>query len=241
MLIKLDNPKILSEVVSIISELVTEVKIKVNEDGLSILAVDPANVALTSFLLPAKSFSQFEAKEEVLGVNLDSLKNVLKRCGSGSSLILQSEDNTLKIEIHDKIKREFKLALINIEQEEKEMPSLEFECRVEMNSLDFYEAIEDCSIVADSCTFSLQEGKFVIEAKGLHSTKSEFSGDEAKIEGKEARAKYSLEYLRKFTKACKLTEKAIINFSTDYPLKLEFLESDFGLAFVLAPRVETED
>ena len=241
MLLKLDNPRILSDVIGIISDLVTEVRIRVNKDGLGIVAIDPANVALVSFKLPKEGFSAFEADEEVLGVSLDSLKSVLRRCSTGSSLILQTEDNTLKVEIHDKIKRVFKLALINIETEEKTMPSLDFTCKIEMPSIDFSEAVEDCSVVGDSCSFSVQEGKFVIEAKGLHSTKSEFSGDEAKIEGEKGKAKYSLEYMQKFAKSCKLSDKAKINFSNDYPLKLEFKNSSLELAFVLAPRVESED
>ncbi|MCX6748905.1 MAG: proliferating cell nuclear antigen (pcna) [Candidatus Pacearchaeota archaeon] len=241
MILKLENPRILADVVSIISELVTEVKIRVDKLGLKIIAIDPANVALVSFLLPSSSFSNFEVTEEVLGISLDSLKSVLKRCGIGSSLVLQSEDNVLKIEIQDKIKRSFTLALINIDTEEKTMPVLDFTCKVEIPSLDLLEAVEDCSIVADSCSFSIKDSKFVIEAKGLNSAKSEFSGDEAKIEGDKGKAKYSIEYLNKFCRACKLSEKATINFSDDYPLKLEFSSKDFGLAFVLAPRVENDD
>ena len=241
MLLKLDNPKLLSDAIGIISELVTEVRIKVNSDGLSIIAIDPANVALVSFKLPASAFSAFETKEEIIGVSLDSLKSVLRRCGIGSNLIMQTEDNILRVEIHDKIKRIFKLALINIEQEEKTMPSLEFNCKVDMPSIDLSDAIEDCSVVADACSFIIKEGKFVVEAKGLHSTRSEFSGDEAKIQGESGKAKYSLEYLQKFIKACRLADKAGINFSDDYPLKLEFKGEGFDLAFILAPRVETED
>jgi len=241
MLLKLDQPKTFIDIISIISELVTEVKIKVNKEGLSVIAIDPANVALVSFKLPASNFSAFEAEEEILGVSLDSLKSVLRRAGVGSNLILQTQDNTLKIEIHDKIKRVFNLALINIEQEEKTMPSLDFTCKIEMVGLDFLEAIEDCSVIADSCSFSVEEGKFIIEAKGLNSTNSKFSGDEAKIQGEKGKAKYSLEYMQKFIKACKLTDKIKINFSDDYPLKLEFKGDNFELDFVLAPRVETED
>jgi proliferating cell nuclear antigen len=241
MLLRLDDPKILSEIIGIISELVTEVRIKVNPDGLSIIAIDPANVALVYFKLPSSAFSTFEARDEVLGVSLDSLKNVLRRSKPGSSLILQTEDNTLKIEIHEKIKREFRIALINIEQEEKAMPDLDLTCKVEIQSLDFLEAIEDCAVVADACSFSINEGKFTIGAKGLHSTKSEFSSDEVKIEGEKGKAKYSLEYMQKFIKVCKLTEKLKVNFADDYPLKLEFLSDSFDLSFVLAPRVETEE
>lgn len=250
MLLKLDNPKFLSDIISIISDLVIEVKIKVNRAGMSIIAIDPANVALVSFKLPAEAFSQIEVEEETLGISLDSLKSVLKRCSPGSSLILQTEENILKIQIQDKIKREFRLSLIDIETEEKTMPTLEFMSKIEMPSIDLAEAVEDCNIVADACSFISEENKFVIEAKGsLNSARSEFSSDEVKIETKtesqdakkEIKSRYSLEYLQKFIKAAKLVEKTAINFSNDYPLKLEFKTPRMELAFVLAPRVETED
>lgn len=241
MLLKLENPKILSDVVGIISDLVSEVKIKVDMAGMSIVAIDPANVALISFKLPASSFSAIEATSETLGVSLDSLKNVLRRASIGSSLVMRSEDNMLKIEIHDKITRSFSLALIEIEAEDKQVPVLEFASKIEMNSIDFSEAVEDCSIVADSCSFISKEGKFIIEAKGLNSAKNEFSGDEVKIEGSNGKSRYSLDYLQKFTKGAKLSDKVKINFSDDYPLKLEFRTSAIELVFVLAPRVENED
>lgn len=75
----------------------------------------------------------------------------------------------------------------------------------------------------------------------MHSTRSEFSSDEVQISGENGKAKYSLEYLQKFVKSCKLADKAAINFSNDYPLRLDFKNTGFELSFVLAPRVETED
>ena len=241
MQLKLDYPKLLTDTISLISELVTEVKIRVDDNGLGITAVDPANVALTNFQLPKKAFSQFEVEEEVLGISLDNLKSVLKRAGKNSSLVLKKNDNNLTVEIHDKIKREFNLSLINIEQEEKEMPDLEFSCEVKMPSEDFTHAINDCSVVADSCSFAIEDGKFIISAKGLNSMRSEFSSDEAFIDGEDGKSKYSLEYLEKIIKACKLTDSVSINFDDDYPLKLEFENDRMDLAFVLAPRVDTEE
>jgi proliferating cell nuclear antigen len=241
MLIKLDEPRLLSDIVSIISELVTEVRIRVDRTGLSIVAIDPANVALVSFKLPPNVLAKIEANDEVIGVNLDSLKSVLRRCGPGSSLTMWTEDNMLILAIEGKIKRTFNLSLIDIEGEEKSPPQLEFASRVEMSSLDFSGVIEDCSIVADSCSFITKEAKFAVEAKGLNSARAEFSADEVKIEGKDSKSRYSLEYLQKFVKAEKLAEKVLILFSDDYPLKLEFRTARMELAFVLAPRVENED
>ena len=242
MLLKLENPKIFSEIVGIISELVLEVRIKVSAEGMSILAIDPANVAMILFKLPASAFSELEVgKEEILGVSLDNLKAVLRRVKTGSVLIMSRQENELKLEIKDKIKREFNLALIEVEGEEKDIPNLEFTSRIEMSSVDFSEAIEDCAVVADSCAFVSSSNSFVIQAKGsLNSFKSEFR-DEVNIQAEEANSKYSLEYLQKMIKAGKISDKVTISFSSDYPLRLDFNTPLIELGFILAPRVESED
>ncbi len=242
MIARLDNPRIFSDIVGIISDLVSEVKIRVSKEGMGIVAIDPANVAMVIFKLPAGAFSQLEVEDESLGVNLESLKAVLKRCSFGSSLLMKTEDNILKLEISDKIKREFTLALIDLDRKDKPVPTLEFSSRIEINSTELLEAVEDCSIVADSCSFESEPDKFSIYAKGaLNSAKLAYSSDEVHIEspGKQ-KSKYSLEYLQKMIRATKITDKAIINFSNDYPLKLEFNTPVMQLAFILAPRVETD-
>jgi len=241
MLAKLDNPKLFSEVISIISELVTEVRLKFSEEGMSIIAVDPANVALVSFKLPKSTFSEYQSSNEVLGVNLDNLKAVLRRAKNSGSLIMQNKETCLEIEVIDRVKRNFSLALIEIEGEEKQMPALEFMSQIQMDPQDFNDAIEDCLIVSDSCGFVASPEKFIIEASGLNSAKAEFSSDEIKIISGNSKVRYSLEYLQKFMKAGKLAEKIYLNFSSDHPLKIEFKKDGIDLSFVLAPRVEDDD
>lgn len=241
MLLKLENPALLSKAVELISELVTEVKFKINEFGMSITAIDPANIAMVGFKIPKSAFSQFVAEDEVLGINLEDLKKILKRASAGSSLIFEKKENLLSIEIQDRIKRNFTLNLIDIDGEEKEMPNLNFSAKVEINSVDLVDAVEDCSVVADACSFIIEKGKFIIEAKNLNSSKAEFSGDEAKIDAENCKVRYSLEYLQKFIKGAKLCEKTSLNFAEDHPLKIDFKIDNMELSFILAPRVETED
>ena len=118
---------------------------------------------------------------------------------------------------------------------------MEFSSRVELSSEDFVASIEDCIIVAEACSFIVKEGKFIIEAKGLNSAMSEFSGDEAKIQAEDCKARYSLEYLQKFLKGAKIVDKTILHFADDHPLKIVFRTEGMLLEFVLAPRIETED
>ena len=243
MIVKVDNPALMIKAIDVISELVTEVRMKVSDSGININAIDPANVAMVGFLLPKSSFSQFETGPEVLGINLDSLKKILRRCSSGSSVIFEKRGNLLSIQIQDRIKRNFTLNLIEVEREEKEIPNLKFTTAVKINSVDFVDSVEDCAVVADACSFLIRDGKFIIEARGLNSAKSEFSGDEAEITTEVAgcKSRYSVEYLQKFAKGSKLFDQTILKFSDDHPLRMDLRSENLELSFILAPRVETAD
>lgn len=239
MIVKLDNPKILSDAINIISEIVIEVKIKLLEDGMSIIAVDPANVAMVIFKLPKESFSKYSSGNEVWGINLEDFKKVLKRASTSNSMIIEQEENQLNISIYDKVKRNFILSLINVDAEDKGEPSLNFECEIEMDCETFSQSIEDCSIVADSCTFVSGENFFIVEATGtLNSFRAEISSDEANSIRGIGKSKYSLEYILKFIKAKKISDKVRIRFAEDYPLRMDFPGEKMGIGFVLAPRVE---
>ncbi len=241
MLVRLDDPSLLSKTIDVISELVTEVRLKLNDFGMSITAIDPANVAMLRFRLPKSAFSQFETGDEVLGINVDSLKRILKRCGSGTSLIIEKKENCLEIQIHDRIRRNFSLNLIEIEGQEKEMPVLDYSTKVEISSQDLIASIEDCAVVSDACSFISHDGEFIVESKGINSARSIFSKDEVKMESEECKSKYSLEYLQKFMKGAKIAEKTVLNFANDHPLKMDIKTEHLELNFLLAPRVETDD
>ena len=240
MILKLDEPKLLGDAVDIISNVVVEVRLKLLEDGLSVVAVDPANVALVIFRLPKESFSQYEVGNKVWGVNLGDLKKILKRASGAASVSLEEVEGKLKITIFDKIKRNFSLSLIEVSSEDKDIPELNFAARVEMNARDFSQAVEDASIVADSCAFVLVDDVFAVEGNGtLNSARAEFSGGDMELFG-QGRSKYSLEYLMKFVKGMKISSNVVVSFSDDYPLRLDFPGERMGIGFVLAPRVEND-
>ena len=242
MKLKLENPKIFSDIVTIISDLVTEVKLKVDDSGMFLTAVDPANVAMIYFKLPASLFAEFNvSKPEVLGVNLDNLKAVLRRCKPGSQLTIENTESALKLGIQDRIKRDFSLALIEVEGEEKDVPEWEFQSVIKLDAEAFSQVIEDCSIVSDACTFIASPNSFVVEASGLNSARAEFSSDEVEIHSGNSTSRYSLEYLNKFIKGAKISSRVSVNFSDNHPIRINFPTGDVMLSFVLAPRIEQED
>ena len=46
--------------------------------------------------------------------------------------------------------------------------------------------------------------------------------------------------MMKFIKALKISSRVVVNFSDDYPLRLDFPGEKMGIGFVLAPRVEND-
>lgn len=242
MKLKLETPKLFSDIISIIADIVTEVKIKINSEGISLTAVDPSNVAMVYFKIPADLFAEFELeKPEVLGINLDNLKAVLRRCKPASTLTLSRHENFLKLTIEDRIKRDFSLALIDIESEDRELPEWDFNSVIKLNSEALVEIVEDCSVVSDACTFIAEPNKFIVEAHGINSARAEFSSDEVEIHSGNSTSRYSLEYLAKFIKGAKVSSRAALNFSAEHPIKIDFPTGNVILSFVLAPRVEQDD
>src|SRR3989344_5843940 len=242
MLLKLDDARFFGTLIGIISELVTEVRLKITKEGMHLVALDPANVAMVHFHIPAELFSQLSIeKDEILGINLDNLNSVMRRCSLGSSIILAREENTLRITIQDKIKRDFTLALISVEGEDRELPTWEFKSVIKMDAQTFVEVVEDCLVVSDACTFSAEQNKFVVEARGLNSARIEFSSDEVEIYSDVSSARFSLEYLSKFMKGAKIANKVEINFSDNHPMRINFPTGKVMLSFVLAPRIEQGD
>lgn len=241
----LTDSRFLKDPINIISELVTEVKFKFDKDKMQMVAMDPANVAMTVFQLLSPSFSEYEVNNEEISVNLDNLKNILKRVKSSDTLIIELEKNKLKITIKGESTRTFNLALIDLNNTEQKIPELDFPIKINTNTILFNEVIEDMDVVSDSVNFLLKDNKFVVNTEGNFSNAHVelMPSNETVINSsvKDAKSKYSLEYLKKIIKGSKLTNDVTIQFDKDYPLKIDYLIKDrLSLSFLLAPRVSND-
>jgi proliferating cell nuclear antigen len=249
MKLALAEPRFLKDPISIISELVNEVRLKIDKDKIEIIAMDPANVAMIVFRLLNTVFLDYDVKTKVeIAINLDQFKNVLKRAKPSDTLIIELDEsrNRLKIQLKGDSLRTFNLALLDTEQRDQQIPNLKFPLKIEMNSIVFDEAIEDMDIIAESVILMAESKKLIIQSEGTVSdarVEVIHNGDEANIhlEGDSVKSKYSIEYLKKIIKGSKLADKVIIQFSKDYPLKIDYIVRDkLSLSTILAPRVDTD-
>lgn len=244
----LADPTLLKDSITVISELVNEARFKITRDGLELVAMDPANVAMVIYKLLSSSFTEYDVeKEQEIAINLANFKQILRRVGASDILTLEvTGENKLQIQLKGGTTRTFSLPLIEIEEKEQRIPSLTFPIMIGTNSSILNDAISDVDIVAESVTFAAEPEKLTISAEGdLSKAHIEIkSSEDTKIKSEspaKIKAKYSIEYLKKMINAGKLANEVTVFFNQDYPLKLEYKIVDkLLLSFILAPRVEND-
>lgn len=244
MKLTLTEPKQLTDSISIISELVNEVRLKIDKDKIELIAMDPANVAMIVFNLLSSAFAGYNVeKPQDIAINLDQFKQILKRAKPSDvvTIELDEDKNKLNIKIKGESTRTFNISLLSLVDQDQKVPNLKFPVKIQSNTLVFNEAIEDMGVVAESVSFIADKDKFTVKSESkLNDATVEVN---ANIEASEkTHSKYSLEYLKKIIKGSKLTNDVQIQFGNDYPLRIDYTTKDkLNLAFILAPRVSNTD
>jgi proliferating cell nuclear antigen len=244
MKLTLAEPRLLKDSISIIADLVTEAQFKINPDCLELIAMDPASVAMVTFKLLSSSFEEYDVKEEqVIGVNLNNLKQVLRRA-TNCSITLEFTESHMKLLMKGKSTKNFMIPLIDLEDSEKKIPSLDFKATVVTESSILSEVVEDMDIVGESVSFEVENNALKVSSKGdLSKADVDISSDEqTKIVADEKyKSKYSIEYLKKMIQGSKLAPQVTMQFANDYPMRLEYkVLNKLQLAFILAPRVDND-
>lgn len=247
MKLTLAEPRLLKEPVSILSDLVNDVQFRIDKEKVEIIATDPANVVLADFKLLSSAFIEYQVEnKEVICVSLDNLNQILRRLKGNDTLTLELDKkrNKLRVGMQGDSQRLFNLSLIDIEEKEQHIPELEFKSNVIMSSKMLEDAVEDVGIVAESVALGLSKERMTIRGEGnLSNAHIEFlKGANTEITvNEDINAKYSIEYLKKLIKGGKLSDKVVIRWNTDYPLKLEYNVLDkLALSFILAPRISED-
>lgn len=248
MRLTLAEPKYLKDSIAIISELVNEARFKITPNAVELIAMDPANVAMVIFKLLSSCFTEYNVKKDMeIAINLANLKQILRRAKPSDMLSIElDEDNKLKVQLKGDTTRTFSLPIIEFDEKEQKIPSLNFPVSITTSTDILTEAIEDVDIVAESVSFIAEPKKLTIQAEGdlskAHIDINEDEQTKIAVEGMDKiKSKYSIEYLKKMVSGSKISDDVTIQFNKDYPLKLEFKTIDkVMLSFILAPRVEND-
>jgi proliferating cell nuclear antigen PCNA len=232
-------------VISTISNLVCEVRFHASpKTGLSMISMDPANVAMVIVNFKPDFFTKFEWDGKFT-TNLSHLKEIFKE-KKYDSFEMRKVDNKLEIQFYGKDRSpSFKLPFIELEDKDAKLPKLTFLYEVTMPTKFMKDIVKDVERVSmGSVRFSGTKNDIAFSSEGDLSDYNETLYKSAAIEIKAqqtARTLYSTEYLKNMVVIKgNLFKKIKMSFSTDYPLMVDYAINGLTLQYILAPRVDND-
>ncbi|GAB7094627.1 DNA polymerase sliding clamp [Halolamina litorea] len=230
-----------------VSVLVEECKIRLNEEELSIRAVDPANVGMVDLTLEAAAFESYEADGGVIGVNLTRLEEVAGMANADDLIHLELDEETRKLHIEVE-GLSYTLALIDPDsiRQEPDIPDLDLPAEIVLEGAQLNRGITAADMVSDHIRLRVDEAEetFHIEAEGdtddvdLHLD----AADLIDLTAGPADSLFSLDYLKDMNKAIASDAEVRVELGEEFPVKLhyEFAEGLGNVTFMLAPRIQSD-
>jgi proliferating cell nuclear antigen len=246
--IVLSDVDLVKNSIPIIADIIDEGVFNFDQNGISLVTPDRTMVSVVDLKILSAAFDEYKIESpESLGLNLANLAAVLKRVKTGDKIIMESgKGNKFRITVEGGGKRTFEIPVIEVKAEKPPVEQLNFGGRIELETSVVEEGIADAEVIGDSVVFEAGENGMKMYAKGdVSSTELELKkGHNSLLDikaDKTIKSQYPLDYLKKMIKAGKLSKQMVLEFGTDYPMRLTFKSIDkLNLSFILAPRV-TED
>jgi len=241
------NATTLQETLDTVGALVDECKIHLDEDGIRIRTVDPANVGMVDVTLDASALEHYNGNGGVIGVNLDRLNDIAGMADSGQLINMELDEETRKL--HIKIDGlEYTLALIDPDsiRQEPDIPDLDLPTEIVIEASELQRGIKAADMVSDHIRLRSEHDseEFYISAEGdtddtnLTLTREDLidlvPGDSDSL--------FSLDYLQDMVKAMPKDVAVTLELGEEFPVKLHFDYADGtgNATYMLAPRIQSE-
>ena len=230
-----------------VSVLVDECKIRLEDEGLAIRAVDPANVGMVDMELSANAFESYETDGGVIGVNLDRLEDIVGMADSGQLVHLELDEETRKLHISlDGL--EYTLALIDPDsiRQEPDLPDLDLSAEIIIEGKDIARAVTAADMVSDHIALGVDPDaeEFYVDAEGdTDDVHFELGRDDLiDLVSGDAHSLFSLDYLKDMDKAIPKNAEIEMELGEEFPVKMHFdiAEGDGNVTYMLAPRIQSD-
>ncbi|WP_135821740.1 DNA polymerase sliding clamp [Halostella litorea] len=230
-----------------VSVLVDECKIHLDDDGIEIRAVDPANVGMVDLSLSADAFESYEADGGVIGVNLSRLEDIVGMADSDQLVELELDEETRKLHIQiDGL--EYTLALIDPDsiRQEPDIPDLDLASEIVIEGADIDRAVTAADMVSDHIALGVDEEKelFYVDAEGdTDDVHLELDREDLiDLQAGPAYSLFSLDYLKDMNKAIAKDAEVTLELGEEFPVKIHFdiAEGNGQVTFMLAPRIQSD-
>jgi proliferating cell nuclear antigen len=229
----------------VLKDILNDVNVYFKPDGLYVTTLDTARTSLVDMFLSADNFEEYSCESEIVaGINVTNTFKLLKSITNNDVLMMSIESREyMNIEIHNETKKtctKFALKLLDINENQIEVPEMNMTTVTPMPSIDFqricrdmYNIGTDIEITRDGTAFRLKcEGDFANQETEIQCTE-----ESPKISGV-----YSLRYMNIFTKATNMCSTVqIMQEELNRFLILKYNVANLGdLKFYLATKSQSD-
>lgn len=240
------NTSALQSSMKAMAAVIEESIFKIDSEGISSTAVDPANACMCDMVISEGAFIEFnctETKTEI-GIDLQRFIEILGMAESGGEINLSIDANTHQLVI-DMGSLSYNMSLLDPASMRKssDVPELGLPAEIKLYGSEFKRAVKAASMTGDDMTIGI-DGKIVcMESKGdsdvvrLDMTEEELIS----LRPADVSATYSIDYLTDIGKGIGNASEITINLGRDLPMVLDFSPYPrCDVTYVLAPRIEPE-
>ena len=243
--IKASAIRTLSEV---LKEVLTDVNMHFDENGLKVMTMDIKKVAFIHLKLDADKFDYYNCPEpKIVSVNMMSFHKLLKTIHNSDiiTIFVSKEDDAkmgIKVENSEKkIMSISKLKLLDLDVDNLSIPNIKFENVYRMQCVDFQKHCRDLSSISTLVKIYTSENgdTFTLEADGDFATQEITIGEIKELNQKNILiGTYDVKYLNLFCKSSGLCPSVEIYLKYNIPIILVYSVADLGsIKFGLAPDV----
>ena len=241
------NAELLKDAIASLAVIVDEVRFRMKPEGISVKAVDPANVAMVTFELGSSAFDEYNADESEIGIDLNKITDLLGITDKGDTVRMELEEGNHKLLI-DVGGLSYTLSLLDPStiRAEPRIPQLELPAKVVMNGTDLRRAVKAAEKISDHMLMGVTGDTFFMEAKGdTDQVRLEMGRDQLidlKSGEGEASSLFSLDYMTDIAKATNKVNEVSLSLGRDFPVIIDFeIANGAGrISYLLAPRIESD-
>lgn len=235
----------LKDSIESISTLVDEARFRITPQGISVKAVDPANVAMVSFELSSDAFDTFEATEGELGIDLTKFMGVMEMAEKSDNIEIELDEASHKLIVRMR-GLAYTMSLLDPSSIRKEpkVPTIDLPAHIVLRGEDIKRSVKAAEKVSDYMSMGVKGDVFFMEAEGdTDKVLVELRKDQLiDLQGTDVKSLFSLDYLSDMSKILGKSNEVIMDIGKDFPLKIriKIAEGHGEVSYMLAPRVESE-
>jgi proliferating cell nuclear antigen len=240
----------------VLKEILHDVNISFDKDGMKIMTIDGSHVVLVHLRLDAQNFEVYECETPMnVGVNMSNLHKLLKVAGNQDTIVMSisesdASDMSIRLENADKkTTTTFRLKLMDVDAETLSMPPIEFDSIITLPSVYFQRMCKDMSNISDVVTIRSTRDSLVVSCKGDFASQETVIKDSTAADGsaidvqshtdETVEGTYMLKYMNLFNKASNLSNTLEMFMRKSYPLIMKYNVANLGeLRFCLAPKAD---